>query len=99
MRMELAFLPATARLGKMPAPALPRPVGRADAQVKARIRRELGDPHVDVLWRMTTQPWARARTAVVRPDSTRLREFIEGLIVMASTVGMSVVAAICIAQL
>ncbi len=98
MRMELAFVPATARLGKMPA-VLPRPVGRADAQVKARIRRELGDPHVDVLWRMTTQPWARARTAVVRPDSTRLREFIEGLIVMASTVGMSVVAAICIAQL
>jgi hypothetical protein len=93
--MELAFVPATTSFGKVAAAGS----ASVEARVKARIRRELGEPHVDVLWRLSTRPWARARTAVARPLATRLREWIEGVVVIASTVGMSAVAVICIAHL
>ncbi len=95
MRMELAFVPATTGFGKVAAAG----PARADARVKARIRRELGEPHVDVLWRLSTRPWARARSAIARPLAARLREWIEGAVVVASTLGMSAVAVICIAHL
>ena len=82
--MQLAFRWPVTR------PARHVSMARDTSAVRARIRQELGADH-DVLWRLTTRPWARARRAAYGPPPRPWGDRIE-LIVTALTMGGMVLA-------
>ncbi len=67
----------------------------AAARVRARIRDELVGG--DVLWRLTTKPWARARRGIARLPQHSLAHVVEATITVVSMVGMLLLSIACVA--
>ena len=63
--------------------------------VRARIGQELGMQD-DLLWRLTTKPWARGRRAAERPDGLRLRDRLELVVTVMSMAGMAFATLACV---
>ena len=95
MTTQLAFVPGSAGFGRIGS----RVSRRGAARVCETSRQSVREPHVDVLWRLTTSPWARARTAIARPARARFREAVENAIVIASALAVTSLNLGCLAGL
>ncbi|MEO5701938.1 MAG: hypothetical protein ABIS17_10990 [Casimicrobiaceae bacterium] len=113
MATAFVLLPAGAGIGKIALEQGPRSEARIrirareqsaeagvrdDHRVRDRIRQELGEPHVDVLWRLSTPAWARARRRAMLPRGFRVANLVDAAILWSSALGMTFVAAAALWQ-
>lgn len=113
MATAFVFVPPGAGIGKVALEPAPRYDARIrirvreqsaearvrdDHRVRDRIRQELGEPHVDVLWRLSTPPWARARRRAMLPRGFRVGNLVDAAILWSSALGMTFVAAAALWQ-
>lgn len=94
MATSFAFVTAGNASGKpgWSACTVARPAPAADDH--AALARE---PHIDVLWRLSTRPWARARTALVRSSVPSVLAWLETTLLAATAFGMVVLTVVALA--
>ena len=94
MATSFAFVTPVGASGNSASPrcTVARPAPAVDAG--APVTRE---PHVDVLWRMTTAPWARARSALVQRGASRALALLETALLTSTAFGMAVLTVIALA--
>lgn len=96
MTIPLAFESPSGATSSFAPGCASRGAKAAAMEVRARIRSELAGTGGDVLWRMTTKPWARARRSAVRPAPRSVRDVIEGAVTVATMLGMAFVSLACL---